>query len=123
MKKYDITTVKKAIEDSAGYFTQIAKKLGCEWHTAEKYVNMYPEAIQMLKNEREKKLDLAEFKLLENIKDNDNTAIIFYLKTQGKHRGYIEKQEIEQTGNDNLGVIIVRNEKAKKILEKLRAKK
>jgi len=40
-------------------------------------------------------LDLAECKLLENIENNENTAIIFYLKTKGKKRGYIEKQELE----------------------------
>ena len=40
-------------------------------------------------------LDLAESKLLENIENNENTAIIFYLKTKGKRRGYIEKQEVE----------------------------
>ena len=40
-------------------------------------------------------LDLAESKLLENIENNENTAIIFYLKTKGKKRGYIEKQELE----------------------------
>ena len=34
-------------------------------------------------------------KLLENIKKNDNTSIIFFLKTKGKKRGYIEKQEFE----------------------------
>ena len=40
-------------------------------------------------------LDLAETKLLQNIENNENTAIIFYLKTKGKKRGYIEKQEVE----------------------------
>ena len=40
-------------------------------------------------------VDLVESKLLENINNNDNTCIIFFLKTKGKSRGYIEKQEIE----------------------------
>ena len=40
-------------------------------------------------------IDLVESKLLENINNNDNTCIIFFLKTKGKSRGYIEKQEIE----------------------------
>ena len=46
-------------------------------------------------NVKEGLLDLAENKLLENINNNENVAIIFYLKTKGKSRGYIEKQELE----------------------------
>ena len=46
-------------------------------------------------NVKEGLLDLAETKLLENINNNENVAIIFYLKTKGKSRGYIEKQEVE----------------------------
>lgn len=45
----------------------------------------------------ETQLDIAEGKLWENIHNNDNTSIIFFMKTQGKARGYIEKTQIEQT--------------------------
>ena len=44
---------------------------------------------------QESLIDLAESKLMENIEDNDNTSIIFFLKTKGKKRGYIERQEID----------------------------
>lgn len=42
-------------------------------------------------------LDKAESTLLKNIANGDNTSTLFFLKTQGKSRGYIEKQVIEQT--------------------------
>lgn len=53
-------------------------------------------------------LDFAESKLYTAIKNGNMTATIFYLKTQGKARGYIEKHEVEQEttvktqGNINL---------------------
>lgn len=47
---------------------------------------------------KDKAIDFAESALLSQIKEGNITAIIFYLKTQGKKRGYIERQEL--TGAD-----------------------
>lgn len=38
--------------------------------------------------------DMAEFALLEKIKKKDTAAIIFYLKTKAKDRGYSERTEL-----------------------------
>lgn len=52
----------------------------------------YRAAVEELKDVA---LDFAESVLLTNIKNRDVTSTIFYLKTKGKSRGYIERQEIE----------------------------
>ena len=46
----------------------------------------------------ERNLDRAETALQGLIEAGNVTAIIFYLKTKGKNRGYSEKAEIENVG-------------------------
>jgi hypothetical protein len=47
---------------------------------------------------QETTLDHVESKLMENIDVNDTACILFYMKTKGKKRGYVERSEI--TGKD-----------------------
>ena len=42
-------------------------------------------------------IDYVQSKLSDNIDKNDTTAIIFFLKTKGKSRGYDEKHQVEIT--------------------------
>lgn len=44
-------------------------------------------------------LDFAESKLLEKVQEGDNTCLIFYLKTKGKDRGYVERIDQNVTVN------------------------
>ena len=55
-------------------------------------------------------LDFAEHQLLSNIRDGKTAEILFYLKTKGKGRGYIERQEISEIGDKMFEVKIVKNE-------------
>lgn len=84
----------KAIMESTGFLTVAAQRAGVTYRTVWRYANDYPSVRQAVLESKEAMLDLAENRLLENIKKGDNTSIIFYLKTQGKARGYIEKTEI-----------------------------
>lgn len=52
----------------------------------------YAEAVKAIKNVAK---DFAESKLHKAMKNGNITAIIFYLKTQAKDRGYIEKAEFD----------------------------
>jgi hypothetical protein len=46
----------------------------------------------------ESKIDYVENKLFENIEGNKTNEILFYLKTKGKNRGYVERQEHQIDG-------------------------
>lgn len=110
-------TIKKdamlqALTNSLGNVTEAAAAIGMSRETHYAWLKDDPEysaAVASLKNVA---LDFAESqlkKLMEGaerqalthdgevvtIKDAPNTsAVIFYLKTQGKQRGYIERQEL-----------------------------
>ena len=93
-RTFQISEIKNAIEGSGGIMSTIAQRLKCDWHTANTKIK---EAglTDLVIAEKETLLDLAESKLIQNIQDQDTTSIIFYLKTQGKKRGYVEKTEVE----------------------------
>lgn len=44
-------------------------------------------------------LDFVESQLHKQIKDGVPSSTIFYLKTKGKKRGYVERKEIEHEGS------------------------
>ena len=52
---------------------------------------------------RQEQIDTVESALLNKIEDGDTTAVIFYLKTKGKERGYSERTEL--TGRDGKDLI------------------
>ncbi len=49
----------------------------------------------LLIESEEQAIDTAESALMEKIKEGDIRAIIFFLRTKGKKRGYTEKSEID----------------------------
>lgn len=94
----------KAIEGSYGIVSQIARALGCAWHTAEKYVNRWEETRRAYADEDERALDFTEGQMLAAIKSGDGPMIRFHLATKGKRRGYVMREEI--TGANGEAVII-----------------
>jgi Mn-dependent DtxR family transcriptional regulator len=79
----------KAIEGSFGNITLIAKRLDVYRSTVYDNIKKF-DLSDMIESEREKIVDLAESKLIENIKAGKEVSIIFLLKTLGKSRGYVE---------------------------------
>ncbi len=92
----------KALHESNGLLTEAAALSGIGYRTINRYVAEYPSVKEAAQEAKERMLDFAESKLYSKIKDGDNTCIIFYLKTQGKSRGYIEREEL--TGADGVPV-------------------
>ena len=100
-KKRDETAKRiiKALKETNGLLTMAAHKSGIRYRTVCRYVAEYPTVKEAAQEAKEAMLDYTEGKLFSNIRAGKEASIFFYLKTQGKGRGYIEKQEIEHSGN------------------------
>lgn len=62
----------------------------------------------------ERELDFAESELKKLIKDGNPQVIMFYLKTKGRKRGYVERQETELSGGIDYTFRVVRSHARKK---------
>lgn len=86
-----------ALEQSLGIVTTAAKASGvsrAQHYTWLEKDAKYKQAVEDMANIA---LDFAESKLHTLIKSGSPAATIFYLKTKGKARGYVERSEIEVT--------------------------
>jgi len=100
-ERFKLAHVEQALRDSGGIAAMAARKLAkmygsCTAQTVRNYMNRYPSLKKAIDEVIENNLDLAEGALLRGITQGNMTAVIYYLKTKGKHRGYIER--LEQTG-------------------------
>lgn len=67
----------------------ISRKTFYEWKEKKKKLAEGLEAAE------EAIIDFAESKLVEHINNDDVQALIFFLRTKGKKRGYVEKTETD----------------------------
>jgi len=90
----------EALEKSLGVVTTACKTVGIGRTTFYGWLQDDAEFAKEVDDIQNITLDFAESQLHKQIKDGNTTATIFYLKTKGKKRGYIERQEI--TGADGM---------------------
>ena len=101
-KKTNIDILKKqiveALEKSLGIVTTAVKTVGIHRSTFYNWYNDDEEFRKEVDGISDIALDFAESQLHKQIQGGNPTSTIFYLKTKGKRRGYVERQEI--TGAD-----------------------
>lgn len=93
--------VLEALEKSLGVVTTAVKSVGVARSTFYKWVNLDKDFAKKVKDIENITLDFAESQLHDQIKNGNTSATIFYLKTRGKKRGYIEKSELDLTSGDD----------------------
>ncbi len=81
----------KALAESQGLISYACDKIHISRQTYYNWCEKYPDFAERADEISEATLDRVESKLLQAINDDNIAAIIFYLKTKGKKRGYIEQ--------------------------------
>ena len=118
-KKPNPEVFRKVANACGGILSDIAANIGVERNTVYTWCKDDPDFSQALEDSRERFVDLAESNLrklvagVPAIETDENgekrfagwierpseTSIIFTLKTRGKKRGYVERQEVEADVN------------------------
>jgi len=85
----------EALTKALGIVKMACESVGISRQTHYNWLKDDPAYKEACDNLPEVVLDFAEHHLHKLIKEGNPAATIFYLKTKGKVRGYIERQEIE----------------------------
>ena len=97
----------KALEQYYGIVTTSCQSVGISRITHYRWLEEdedYKAKVQDIKNSA---IDFVESKLFDCIKGEKETSIIFYLKTIGKSRGYVPRQEIDTGDNKEFRIEVV----------------
>ena len=85
-----------ALTACTGNVAAAATRLGCSRHGLNLFLERHPRLLQLCKDFRESMVDHAESQFNRAILNGAPWAVAMALKTIGKRRGYVERQEVEQ---------------------------
>jgi hypothetical protein len=89
----------QAMENCHGIVSDACKSVGISRVTYYDYYKKDAEFKKSIDEIENTVLDFVENKIFDKIDKGDVSCIIFYLKTKGKNRGYVEKSEIDHNVN------------------------
>ena len=103
-QKFTAEQIVEALRETNGMVYQAAALLKCDSVTIYNYRDRYASVRNELEMQNGQFDDIAESKLLKAVEAGEPWAIMFRLKTKGRHRGYVEKTEVEHSGGQSLQV-------------------
>ena len=101
---YRTVDIIAALEKTHGMIYLAAKELACSPHTIYRRAEKEKKVQDIINSYRGQLIDKAELKLEQAVMAGEPWAVQFSLRTIGKSRGYVERNEV--TGADG-GAIVV----------------
>jgi len=105
--KFTAREVISALPGTGGVISTLAKRLGCTWSTAKRYVEQYPTIKAAYEDECERVKDMAESVILKGIEGGNTADAKWYLARKAKERGYSDRHEITGPDGSDISVNIV----------------
>jgi len=97
----------KALEEYYGIVTTSCQSVGISRITHYRWLEEDEEYKAKVLDIKNAAIDFVESKLFDCINSEKETSIIFYLKTIGKNRGYIPRQEIDTGDNKEFRIEVI----------------
>jgi hypothetical protein len=104
----------KALEKTLGVVSSACKIVGISRETHYQWMKQDGQYKKEVEFCADLVLDFAETALHKNIKEGREISTIFFLKTKGKNRGYIEKQDIDMNHSHTGPATIIFTDNSKK---------
>jgi hypothetical protein len=91
--RFTLEEVISAIEHSRGLLSHAARRLGCTYRALCLYAQRSPRVREALETQRGLLLDYCELQLYAAIRRGEAWAVCLCLRTLGRARGYVVRQE------------------------------
>ena len=91
---YRTVDIIAALEKTHGMIYLAAKELACSPHTIYRRAEKEKKVQDIINSYRGQLIDKAELKLEQAVMNGEPWAVQFSLRTIGKQRGYVERQEL-----------------------------
>lgn len=96
MGKYSAGQFIKAIKGSGGVISAIADAVGCDWHTAKRYIEDLPTVKAAWEAERNKITDKARHNIIKAIGEGDLQMSKWWLQVMDEE--FVERNRTELSG-------------------------
>lgn len=95
-RKYTAAQFIKAIPGTGGVISQLADKVGCDWHTAKRYIEEYVTVRQAWEAERHKITDMARHNIVQAIDGGDLALSKWWLQVMDPD--FVPTERFEHSG-------------------------
>ncbi len=100
----NLDDVAQKIRDARGNIAAVAQQLHIGRQTLYRYIEAHPSLQPVILEARETMKDMAESVLYSKVLAGEPWAVCFFLKTQAKDRGYVERAEMTGKDGESLSV-------------------